>query len=183
MQVKDDLSRDGGQPSTVQQPTPEYPDTEQIRAYGELTFLYLRSDRHKNDPLWYFRRYLQPPIDLKFCKTFRFDGVVRGAITWALLGREAELKMYDADPLEPADWASGPTPWIMEIIAPYGNGLGQRILKEFLANVGPETTAVRNGRYDTQGKLRYVREFRRKDNGRWATKRLTREEIMNTVGD
>lgn len=139
--------------------------------------MYLRSERHKNDPLWFFRLYLQPPIDLKFCKVFRFDDVARGAITWALLGREAELKMYDAAPLEPGDWRSGPTPWIMEVIAPYGDGLGQRILKEFLASVGPETKAVRNGRYDKNGELRYVREFRRNESGRWTSKRLSRTDL------
>jgi len=159
------------------QTIPEYPDDAQIRAYGELTFLYLRSERHKNDPLWFFRLYVQPAIDLRFCKTFRFDGVPRGAITWALLGPGAEIKMYDAQPLEPSDWASGPMPWIMEIIAPYGDGLGKRILKEFLANVGPETNAVRNGRYDAQGKLRYIREFQRRPNGRWATRRLSRADL------
>jgi len=59
-------------------------------AYGDLSFLYLRTREHERLPMKHMRYFIHPPIDLRFYQIFHIAGVPRFAITWAFLSPEAE---------------------------------------------------------------------------------------------
>lgn len=69
----------------LRKPTPKLPNEAQLTAYADFAFLYLRSEHHRDIPWHLARRMIQPPIDLGYFKTFRFDGVPRFGIIWTML--------------------------------------------------------------------------------------------------
>jgi len=163
----------------VAQPTPDYPDADQLRAYGDFTFLFLRSEKHANHRLRDYRLYFQPPIDLRFFKILRIDGVPRAGITWAFLNDKAEEKLRDQIPLDPSDWLSGKHVWIMEVIAPFGNNLGAKLTKLFLDGIDPKVQTVRFPRFHRTGGLKHFTEWRRDPSGKWRTHRLKPDDLKN----
>lgn len=97
----------------------EFPDPERLRIYGDLAFLAMRSTHHRAMPVSVLRAALEPPILLGQYKIFRFDGVPRGALTWAWLSDEAEARYLDGEGFRFEDWRSGETLWIIDFLAPY----------------------------------------------------------------
>lgn len=100
-------------------PLLETPDANAVRAYGDFLFLAFRSPRHVAMPTGQLRTMLEPPLALGQYHIFRFDGVARGAFTWARLNREAEQRMFGDEGLRPDDWTSGDRLWIVDLMAPY----------------------------------------------------------------
>jgi hemolysin-activating ACP:hemolysin acyltransferase len=167
----------GGEP---QEPTPEYPDESQLRAYGDFTFLFLRTEKHANHRLREYRLYFQPPIDLRLYRILRIDGVPRAGITWGFLSEAAEEKLRDQLPLAPSDWLSGPHLWIMEVIAPFGGNLGARLTRAFLEGLPPERTNVRFPRFVRGGGgLKHFTEWYREPAGKWHSRRLRPADLKN----
>ena len=60
---------------------------------------------------------------------FRREGVPRSAVTWAFLSPDAERRFAAGETLRPRDWNSGPQMWVMDIVAPYGQGTGAHAMK------------------------------------------------------
>ncbi|MBH0236236.1 toxin-activating lysine-acyltransferase, partial [Methylobrevis albus] len=96
---------------------PEFPSKDAIHLYGALSFLYFRSPRHRDWPFHAIRRVIQPPIDLQQVKIFYQDGIPRGAVTWGLLNEDAERRVMANQMLEPAQWRSGKSFWLMDVLA------------------------------------------------------------------
>lgn len=97
----------------------ECPDTEQLRAYGDVLFLAFRSARHSQMAVGQLRHYFEPALRLGQFRIFRFDGVARGMFTWGWLSEDAERRLILGETLQPEDWNSGKRLWIIDIIAPY----------------------------------------------------------------
>ena len=100
-------------------PPVETPSDDLLRAYGDATFLFLRSARHATMPLAVFRTALEPPFLSGQFRIFRFDGVPRGLMTWAWLSRDAERRYVAGETLRPDDWTSGDHLWLIDLVAPY----------------------------------------------------------------
>jgi len=166
----------GGDP---REPTPDFPDEAQLRAYGDFTFLYLRAQKYQNHRLRDYRLYLQPPIDLRFFRILRIEGVPRAAITWAFLNEAAEEKLRDQLPLAPSDWLSGRHVWIMELIAPFKGTLGAKLTRIFLDGLDGDVQTVRFPRYHPTGGLKHFTEWHRTPSGKWRTKRLMPEALAH----
>lgn len=98
---------------------PEFPSEETLRVYGDLAFLAMRSAHHRRMSVAILRDALEPPILLGQYKIFRFDGVPRGALTWAWLSEEAEARYLAGEGFRLVDWRSGDRLWIIDLIAPY----------------------------------------------------------------
>lgn len=110
---------------------PEWPDAERLRVYGDLCFLAMRSAHHRRMSVAILRDAFEPPILLGQFKLFRFDGVPRGALTWAWLSRNAEARYLAGEGLHFADWRSGDRLWIIDLIAPYRGltaGIGRWVM-------------------------------------------------------
>jgi cytolysin-activating lysine-acyltransferase len=159
-------------------PTPEYPDAAQIAAYGGFAFLFMRTPRYDHYSLNQLRIVVQPPIDLRFYHLHQVDGVPRAGITWGYLGPEAEQKIILSQRLAPSDWLSGKQVWIMDVIAPYGQGLGALLTRRFLDQLPTDAGTARFPRYGTTGQLKHVVEYRKHGN-RWRATRLTAENMTN----
>ena len=107
---------------------PEYPTEERLRIYGDFSFLAMRNPLHRKMPGSILRDALEPPILLGQYKIFRFDGVPRGALTWAWLSEDSEKKYLNGHGFHLADWRSGDRLWLIDFIAPYP-GLARGIAK------------------------------------------------------
>lgn len=144
-----------------------------ISAYGALTFLYMRSNRHARWPVEALRMLIQPAIDLKQVRIFNYDGVPRAACLWAHLSDEAEKQVLDGRQLLPTQWRSGPNLWLMEIIAPYEQGTGANAFRTFLDHIPQETHSFRYARVDATGKVRRVVELTRLKDNSWGAKTIS----------
>jgi len=163
-------------------PTPEYPDQDQLSAYGALAFLYMRADKYKRIAFEDMRSLIQPPIDLRFYQTLNIEGVPRAAITWAFLSAAAEVKLTKGEMITPADWASGTQAWIMEVIAPYKQGnLGAKLTRSMLAAIPQVHKTVRFARFASPGKLQHVTEYRRGKAERWNSVRIPAADFQNEL--
>lgn len=100
-------------------PEIECPSPQRLSAYGDMMFLAFRSARHGRMAVGQLRYYIEPAIQLGQYRIFKFDGVPRGAFTWAWLNDDAERRLILGETLNPEDWNSGNRLWIIDIIAPY----------------------------------------------------------------
>ena len=158
---------------------PEFPTEEQLRAYGDFAFLYLRSDHHRKVPMEAARLAIQPPIDRMQFHLFRFEGVPRYGVTWAFLSPEAERKLLTQAALLPAEWNSGPQMWVIEIIAPYGQGTAAQVVKWLKNNLGENVSSVRYMRVDAQHKTRKILEISRIKGTRWGARYIPVSTLIN----
>lgn len=106
-------------PLKAAMPNPDFPTEEQVRAWGDFTFLAMRSPRHGRMTAAQLREAFEPAVMTGQYRIFRFDGVARGLITYAFLGYNAEYRYLAGKVLRPRDWRSGRQLWITDIIAPY----------------------------------------------------------------
>lgn len=152
--------------------SPEHPVPAQLTGYGDLAFLYLRCARYRDTPLQDARRMIQPAIDHLQYRVFRIDGVPRMAVTWAHLSDDAELRLVAGAALGGPDWSSGPNVWIMDVVAPYGEGTGRTAFKWFLDNIPRTTGRIRYLKPGPYGAARKLVELTRRPNGRWGAKAI-----------
>ena len=156
----------------MQEPTPEHPTDDQLRAYGEFAFLYLRSDFHRNVPMHRARLALQPPIDLMQFKLFHIDGIPRYGITWAHVSEAVEQKILRGEQLSPSEWRSGDRMWVMEIIAPYAQGTAAAAVHWLKRNLPETINEVRYLRVDAKSGLAKVIRVKRIEGKKWGTRVL-----------
>lgn len=164
LDVKADLREDAAR---LSQPTPEFPTQDQLRAYGDFAFLYMRSDFHRDVPLHLARLAIQPAIDLGFYKVFHNDGIPRYGVTWAFLGPEAEARLTRGEVLKPAEWRSGPNMWVIEIIAPYGQGTAAAVVKWLRHNLPDGIQTVKYQRIDRDTGVKRVIAVNRVKGAHW----------------
>ncbi|WP_113912383.1 toxin-activating lysine-acyltransferase [Roseovarius dicentrarchi] len=100
-------------------PQIEMPGANKLRTYGDFMFLAFRSRWHARMNVANLRSAFEPPIELGQYRTFRFDDVPRGLITWAWMSAEVERKYVSGALLDPPDWQSGDRLWLIDMIAPY----------------------------------------------------------------
>ena len=160
------------------QPTPEYPTESQLRAYGDLMFLFMRIKRYERLPLRLARRCIQPPIDLNFYRVFYKDNVPRAAVTWSFLGPEQERKFVSGELLEPSDWLSGKQLWIADILAPYGRGTGGQVLKWLSKTVSEHHNIVRFLRIDDDLHIKRIVESERTEKGSWKPRSISIDQFL-----
>ena len=158
--------------SPAPEPDPENPTEAQRLAYGDFAFLYMRSEFHRNVPLHLARLSIQPAIDLGFYKIFHIDDIPRYGVTWAFLSEATEAKLMRGEMLAPADWRSGNRMWVIEIIAPYGQGTAAAVV-HWLKRSLPETISrVRYLRSDAGRNLTRIVEVNRIKGAHWGIRVL-----------
>ncbi len=150
--------------------TAEHPVPAQLAAYGDLAFLYLRTDRYRDMTLAQARQIIQPPIDHMQYRVFRIDRVPRMALTWAYLSDGAEMRLVLGEVLGAAEWASGPNVWLMDLVAPYGRGTGRVALRWFLDNLPRTKARIRYLKPGACGRPQKLVELTRRPGGRWGAR-------------
>jgi len=95
---------------------------DKLADYGAMTFMAGLTNYHRTQPLARAMHYFEPPLRLGQYKMFRSNGYPRAFITWAGLSPQAEASFaVDHLPLEPEDWTSGSSVWLVDFVAPFGH--------------------------------------------------------------
>lgn len=163
-----DATQTAGAP--LVQPDPENPTQAQRLAYGDFAFLYMRSNHHKNVSLHLARMSIQPAIDLGFYKIFHIDGMPRYGVTWAFLSEAAEAKLMRGEILAPAEWRSGNRMWVIEIIAPYGQGTAAAVVHWLKRSLPDTIDKVRYLRSQSDNALKRIVEVNRMNGTQWGAR-------------
>ncbi|MCI2394488.1 toxin-activating lysine-acyltransferase [Aliiroseovarius sediminis] len=106
-------------------PVPEgwfdFPDR-QLADLGAMTFLLSLSEYHKPLPFAQVLYSLEPPLRLGQYRIFRSNGYPRAFVTWAGLGDAEERQLaVEHKPLQPTQWNSGSSMWVVDLAAPFGH--------------------------------------------------------------
>jgi cytolysin-activating lysine-acyltransferase len=115
----------GPEPSDAKQSYPadwfDIPQ-ERLADYGAMTFLAGLTNYHRAQTVARMMHYFEPPLRLGHYKMFRANGFPRAFITWAGLSPQTEAAFaVDHRPLEPEDWTSGSSVWLIDFVAPFGH--------------------------------------------------------------
>ena len=91
-------------------------------ALGAATFLAMQSPVHRPWSLADAERLFVPPIAANQCSLYILDGRYIGFVTWAYLSDQvADNFLAGRAKLMPEHWTGGRTPWIIDLIAPFGH--------------------------------------------------------------
>jgi cytolysin-activating lysine-acyltransferase len=95
-----------------------------LTAIGHATFLMARSQLHRHLMITDMEWLLLPPIMLGQFRMWQDNGKPVGFASWAYLGEEAEERITKKGirRLMPTDWKTGEALWLIDFIAPFGNG-------------------------------------------------------------
>ena len=93
-----------------------------VRLLGEVSWLMTRSPTHKFAFLTDLEWLVMPPLAMGQARLYRNDkGDPIAFASWALVSDEVDQRLTNRNgKLRPADWRSGPHPWIIDLIAPFG---------------------------------------------------------------
>lgn len=107
---------------------------------GEITWMMMHSELHKDWPISSIMQWAVPPLLNKQCRVYRQGARPVGYVSWASLSEEAETK-FASDPtsLQPVDWTSGKRLWFVDWIAPWGGTWA--MTKDLKNNVFPNDVA------------------------------------------
>lgn len=149
-------------------------DTPSIEAtfgpLGEMTALMAQSGLHKHRSVEDSLALVLPAIALGQFRVWRRAGLPVAFATWAFLDTSRETAvLHENAALTIADWATGPRPVVMDVVAPYGDGFA--IGRDLARTVFPETafTCVRR---QADGAVRKVVHFPGRDaDGHWTRAR------------
>lgn len=154
---------------TASRPSPD----RTLGAYGAFTYLYMNSPHHRRVSVDVMRAQLRPPVERNFYRIVNDqDGVPRAGLTWALLSDQVEARMRAGQMLAPKEWASGRNLWIMEFLAPFGQGSGLSVLRWLRDTAPGGMDRLRYNRFKPQIDRVRVVEIRRRGHGRFGAKLL-----------
>ncbi|MCV6584281.1 MAG: toxin-activating lysine-acyltransferase [Marinibacterium sp.] len=146
-----------------------FPNEKQLMAYGELSFLFLRSSTHKNVTATGLLKSIAPATDTGQFAILRQGKFPRACCTWAFFSEEAEARYLAGEPVTVDDWTSGDRAWIMDIVAPYGKGTGGRMLSWFRDTLPETHKTVGILRPFSRDRIRVYSAIRKPDGG-WSFK-------------
>ena len=133
---------------------PERPLTV-AQALGEIAWLLSQSPNHRHALFLADLEWLAlPPVTNGQFKLFRQEGRPIGVALWAYLSEEAENRLEaGVGKLGTDDWRSGPTLWLVELIAPFGQ---QDAMVEDLRNTALAGQSFKLHRRNEEGERQTV---------------------------
>ncbi|MEI4261842.1 toxin-activating lysine-acyltransferase [Roseovarius sp. D0-M9] len=129
---------------------------------GAMSFLAALSPFHQARSHAQLFTDLEPALRLGQYRIFRSDGHPRAFVTWAGLDPEAERRLaLEHRTLEPHQWNSGTSKWIIDLVAPFGH------LEQVLGVLArkPEVLRVRTLWHNRAGTRYRVIEWTREQDG------------------
>lgn len=105
-------------------------DRDVLYVLGEASWLMSRSPRHRFTFMADVEWAVLPPVVLKQARVFRNKppegqegqpGTPLAFVTWAFVSDAVEARLKEGiAKLQPPEWRSGPHPWIIDVVAPFG---------------------------------------------------------------
>lgn len=106
------------------------------QALGEITWLISRSPHHRQLFVSDLEWFAMPAILLEQFRIYRGDGQPAAVAFWAWVSDETQARLIsEGGRLRPDEWKSGSNPWVVEIVAPFGET--DAILADLSQNVFP----------------------------------------------
>jgi hemolysin-activating ACP:hemolysin acyltransferase len=159
--------------SAAPTPIPDRPVDRQLTAYGAFTYLYMNSPTHRRVSVDVMRAQLRPAVEKNFYRIVNDQhGVPRAGLTWAFLSDDAEARLRAGHMLAPEEWASGRNVWLMEFLAPFGQGSGMSVLRWLRDTAPDDMDRLRYTRFKPQNDRARVVEIHRRAQGRFGAKLL-----------
>lgn len=148
----------------------EFPSQKQLAGMGDLAFLFLRAQQYQSAPIYALRRMLEPAIDTGQFAVLRQDHVPRAMFSWAHLSTDAEAKHLSGEGLTSQDWMSGDRLWLMDVVAPYGQGSAGQMIRAWHKSIRADIDQYHTLRASrVAGHFRRY-EMRRRPNDRWGSR-------------
>lgn len=92
---------------------------------GPAMWLYARDEVKKYTFIAEQDWLLMPPIILDQCKLYTRNEIPWAFCTWAFVSDEVDARLRTASPrIAPHEWKSGTKPWIIDVVAPFGDREG-----------------------------------------------------------
>ncbi len=90
---------------------------------GEIAWLMAHSPLHQSWPFESLLQWVAPALALKQCRSYHRGKKPVAYVSWAWLSKEVE-EAFVLNPrsLQPANWKSGQRLWVIDLIAPFGDG-------------------------------------------------------------
>ena len=102
-------------------PTPGGKDKTVSQLFGEIVWLFSQSPKHKNFFVSDLEWLEMTPIPLRQFRVFYTPDRPIGVALWAYVSDEVEERLKSGHArMAPADWKSGGTLWLVDIVAPFG---------------------------------------------------------------
>jgi len=135
----------------------EHSSTPVTQVLGDIVSLLLHSPIHRKWPFVWIERYLLPPLHHGQYRLFHRNGKPIGYVSWAWFSQEVEDRFLGGGyHLTLADWKSGDLPWIIELVAPYGD---IKLIRQTLRDQKIFPRPVKAIRPEKNGKGRIVMQF------------------------
>lgn len=111
-------------PEHRQEPAQAVGDAALLRALGETAWLMSRTPGRRHVFMADLDWLVLPPLYLGQAKVFNNEaGNPAVYISWASVNDEVNERLKaGVERLQPGDWRSGPHPWIIDVVAPFGSG-------------------------------------------------------------
>ena len=135
--------------SVFTEPTPGGKEKTVAQLFGEIVWLFSQSPKHKNFFVSDLEWLVMTPVLLRQFRVFYAPDRPIGVALWGFVTGEVEERLKSGHArLAPADWKSGETLWLVDIVAPFGGH--DAMLKDLKEKVFPERevkfAAVKEGK-------------------------------------
>ena len=125
----------GGSPFTL--PTPGGKEKTVSQLFGEIVWLFSQSPKHKNFFVSDLEWLVMTPIMLRQFRVFYAPDRPIGVALWGYVNDAVEERLKTGQArMAPADWKSGETLWLVDIVAPFGGH--DAMIKDLKEKVFPE---------------------------------------------
>jgi cytolysin-activating lysine-acyltransferase len=79
---------------------------------------------------------LMPPLVLDQCKLFAREGLPWAFVTWAFVSNDVHQRFLAHAPvIAPTEWKGGEQVWLVDVVAPFGDG--EKVAREALHAIAP----------------------------------------------
>lgn len=79
---------------------------------------------------------LMPPLVLDQCRLFSKSDMPWSFVTWAFVGDAADQRLRSAAPvIAPHEWKGGEHPWLIDVVAPFGDA--EAVAREVAGAIAP----------------------------------------------
>lgn len=123
----------------------EFPFMPSRRLLGAAMLLASASARHRDMPLSQLEGLLVPALRNNHLRLFLYGVRPYGLVIWAYPPESAKEKLLTGARLSPEEWNAGETPWLIDVIAPFGGGneMVHKVQRSVLS--GKPLTVVKRG--------------------------------------
>ncbi len=111
-------------------------NTDLLEAFGKAVGLMINSASHAALSIGDLRRLILPALEVQQYRIVERSGHPIGYASWAFVNADVDARLCGGDMrLSAEEWRCGNTPWLVDLIAPYGHG--RYVLNELKHTVFP----------------------------------------------